>query len=107
VIRGRFYGLQRLDADRRSGVTQLWALTNDDGETYHVSEHGHGREPAECTCADYEFRRRQSAEGGHCKHILALADLTDFAEGPECDPDAMDRGDLRAEAAAGYRRGAL
>jgi hypothetical protein len=47
---------------------KCYELRKPDGTKYHVSQHITG---PECTCGDYEFRRKNVDPAG-CKHVKAL-----------------------------------
>ena len=62
-------------------VGRIFHLEKSDGDSYDVSEHAHG---AECTCPDFECRRRGLDSLG-CKHIRSLAGPGPDARGPHAD----------------------
>jgi len=67
TINGAGYVVRTLPVDPGSDVSALLRLRKEDGSTYDLSAHPHGHQ---CTCPDFEFSRRDTANGP-CKHIAA------------------------------------
>jgi hypothetical protein len=110
TIGGKFYAVEPMPFDREAGVEALYAITSEDGDVYHVSDHRD--EPARCTRGDFTWRRDGIDPLG-CKHIRALVELdfVDNSAGREMESirtnGSIRLDEARAETRATYRRNAL
>ena len=66
-VNGQSYDLTVFKAEAPD-VGRIFHLEKASGDSYDVSEHAHG---AECTCPDFEMRRRGLDSLG-CKHVRSL-----------------------------------